>query len=189
MVEINIKNMVCPRCIMAVENLLKELGVNYSEVNLGKVILPEKIPDATSGQFEKKLVELGFELAMTKEMKWVEEIKRALIELINSESLGQESPVSAHIEHKTGEEYTKMSHLFNGVTGITIERYFIYLKIEKAKEWLSYSEYNISETAWNLGYSSIQHFSAQFKKTTGLTPSQYKKLNDKPRKSLDKVIG
>ncbi|MEX2569211.1 MAG: helix-turn-helix domain-containing protein [Cyclobacteriaceae bacterium] len=47
----------------------------------------------------------------------------------------------------------------------------------------------ISEIAWNLGYSSIQHFSAQFKKTTDITPSQYRKLNEKPRKSLDKVMG
>ena len=38
-----------------------------------------------------------------------------------------------------------------------------------------YDELNFSEIAFQLGYSSVAHLSAQFKKTTGLTPAILKK--------------
>jgi AraC-like DNA-binding protein len=60
--------------------------------------------------------------------------------------------------------------------GITIEKYFISLKIEKVKEWLFYEELTLSEMAYKLDYSSVQHLSSQFKKITGMTPSEYRKL-------------
>src|SRR5690606_23856356 len=76
-------------------------------------------------------------------------------------------------------DYTKLSHLFSSIEGVTIEKYFINLKIEKAKELLFYQEMNISEIAIHLGYSSVQHLSAQFKKVTGMTPTAYKQLKFK----------
>ena len=71
--------------------------------------------------------------------------------------------------------------------GITIEQYFILQKIEKVKELLVYGEMNLSEIAFNLGYSSVAHLSAQFKKVTGLTPGNFKKLGNSHRTTLDKV--
>jgi AraC-like DNA-binding protein len=41
--------------------------------------------------------------------------------------------------------------------------------------------------AVNLGYSSSQHLSNQFKKLTGMTPTGFKKIGAKQRKSLDSV--
>jgi AraC-like DNA-binding protein len=54
------------------------------------------------------------------------------------------------------------------------------------KEWLVYGELTLSEIAWKLGYSSVAHLSAQFKRITGLTPSNFKKIGG-TRKPLDKV--
>jgi AraC family transcriptional regulator len=73
------------------------------------------------------------------------------------------------------------------VEGITIEQFFIQQKIEKVKEWLTYNELSLGEIAWKLGYSSVAHLSAQFKKVTGMTPSEFKKLGASHRKSLDQV--
>jgi len=73
------------------------------------------------------------------------------------------------------------------VEGTTIEQYIIHQKIEKAKELLVYDELTLSEIAWQLGYSSIQHLSRQFKKVTGFTPSHFKKIKENRRKPLDKV--
>jgi len=56
---------------------------------------------------------------------------------------------------------------------MTIEQYFILLKIEKVKDWLAYDELTLSEIAWKLGYSSTAHLSAQFKKNTGLNPQPF----------------
>jgi len=66
-------------------------------------------------------------------------------------------------------------------------KFFILQKIEKVKEWIAYDELTLSEIAWKLGYSSVAHLSAQFKKITGLTPSHFKKHGANNRKSLDNI--
>ncbi len=82
---------------------------------------------------------------------------------------------------------TYISNLFSSVEGTTIEKYIINQKIEKAKELLVYDELSLNEISFQLGYSSVQHLSNQFKKITGLTPSHFKKLKENKRKPLDEV--
>jgi AraC-like DNA-binding protein len=78
--------------------------------------------------------------------------------------------------------------LFSSVEGITIEQYIIRQKIERAKELLFYDEFNLSQIADRLGYSSVAHLSAQFKKVTGLTPTDLKKSRTSDsRKALDDI--
>ena len=77
--------------------------------------------------------------------------------------------------------------MFSSKEGITIEKYFIDQKIEKAKELLVYNELTLSEISYRLGYSSVQHLSNQFKKVTGSTPSEFKKLRAKKRLPIDKI--
>jgi len=93
--------------------------------------------------------------------------------------------LSSYLSSHLHKEYNYLSNLFSSVEGITIEHYFILQKIEKAKEFLFYDELTLSEIAWKMGYSSTAHLSAQFKKITGLTPGQFKKLKDQPRKKLE----
>ncbi|WP_368736236.1 helix-turn-helix domain-containing protein [Salmonella enterica] len=50
-----------------------------------------------------------------------------------------------------------------------------------------YDEKSLSEIAYEMGYSSVQHLSQQFKKVTGLTPTQFKSLRENNRKPLDKI--
>jgi len=82
-----------------------------------------------------------------------------------------------------------LKNLFSSVAGVTLEQYIIRQKIEKVKELLFYDELNLSEIADKLGYSSVAHLSGQFKKITGLTPSEMKKSRDidQNRKPLDSV--
>jgi AraC-like DNA-binding protein len=73
------------------------------------------------------------------------------------------------------------------VEGRTIEQYYIQQRIEKAKELVTYDELTLSEIAFKLGYSSVAHLSAQFKKITGMTPTVFKKLGMPDRKKLDEI--
>jgi AraC-like DNA-binding protein len=41
---------------------------------------------------------------------------------------------------------------------------------------ISTGEFTFAEISWKLNYSSAAHFSMQFKNTTGLTPTQFKKI-------------
>ena len=187
MVTIPITNMVCPRCIMAVEAVLNDMEVSYSQVRLGAVEFTQEFPPSRIKQFEKKLLELGFSIAKSRELVWVETVKFSLIQLFENESLELNVPISVLLSEKINVDYSRLSQLFSNSQGKTIEQYFIDLKIEKAKEWLSLEMFNISQIAWKLGYGSVQYFSAQFKKITGQTPSDYKKSSKKDRKSLDSL--
>ena len=61
---------------------------------------------------------------------------------------------------------------FKTLTGRTINEYQQELRITKAKELLQQQGQTVSEVASLLGYSSISHFSAAFKKATGLKPCE-----------------
>jgi AraC-like DNA-binding protein len=60
-------------------------------------------------------------------------------------------------------------------------------KIERIKELIIYDELNITEIAWKMNYSSVAHLSNQFKKITGLSPSQFKQLKLKIRMPIEQV--
>jgi AraC family transcriptional regulator len=52
---------------------------------------------------------------------------------------------------------------------------------------LFYDELTLSEIAYRMGYSSAAYLTNQFKKITGMTPGQFRKLLDKNRKPIDKL--
>ena len=95
--------------------------------------------------------------------------------------------LSSFLEEKLQLDYHYLSSLFSSVEGITIEKYAIAQRIERVKELLMYDEKTLSEISYDLGYSSVQHLSQQFKKVTGLTPSHFKELKENKRKPLDKL--
>jgi AraC family transcriptional regulator len=182
-----VKNMVCARCILVVQQLMDREGILGVQVELGRVVLRDPLtPDSEVG-IALELEKLGFELLRSKEAKRIESIKNLLVELVHSGDIPASFSLSAFLSQGVGEDYATLSHLFSSTEGITVEKYFIQLKIEKVKEWLSYGEFQVSEASYMLGYSSVQHLSAQFKKVTGMTPSSYRKLSVKPRKLLDRL--
>jgi AraC-like DNA-binding protein len=125
-----------------------------------------------------------------KNSKIIEKVKVSIINLVNKMSDDNDINInfSEYLAEVTGLNYHYLSTLFSSLEGTTIEKYFIHLKIEKVKELLVYGELTLSEIAYKLGYSSVQHLSNQFKKVTGLTPSYFKSLKSKNRKPLDNII-
>ncbi|WP_239684439.1 helix-turn-helix domain-containing protein [Sunxiuqinia dokdonensis] len=84
-------------------------------------------------------------------------------------------------------DYPYLSSFFSSVEGTTIEKYLINLKVERVKELIVYDQKNLSEIAWELGYSSVAHLSGQFKKVTGFSLSYFKNLKEQKRSSLNDV--
>lgn len=185
---LNIKNMVCPRCVLAVEGILKEMGIEYTDVGLGEVNLAGPLDQETQRNLEIRLQELGFELLSNRNSQLVEKIKNAIITMVHyqkePEKIGR---LSQQLPKQLGHGYSFLSKLFSTEVGMTIEKYLILQKVEKAKELLIYEELTVSEIAFQLNYSSSQHFSRQFKVVTGLSPSLFMKLKNSGRKPLDGV--
>ncbi len=188
-----IKNMVCDRCIRVVREELQKLGLDVRHVELGEVELgdtPEKMDIAA---IKKTLVENGFELIESENVRIIESVKTAIITLVhhNYDAEPMRMKYSEYIAKEVGKEYHYLSVLFSTVENVTIEHYIIKQKIERAKELMKYGGHTMTEIAYMMNYSSVQHLSNQFKAVTGLTPSQFKKLSPKHvhhhRVPIDKV--
>jgi AraC family transcriptional regulator len=183
-----IKNMVCDRCILVVRQELDKLNVSYKNIQLGEVELANQPEAKKMDELKNQLQLLGFELLDDKKSTLVEKIKTAIIQLIHgTEAEELNKKLSVLLSEKLKLDYHYISGLFSSIEGMTIEKYVILQRIEKAKELLMYAELTLSEIADKLGYSSVQHLSQQFKKTTGLTPSHFKDLKKNMRIPLDKV--
>lgn len=182
-----IRNMVCRRCIMVVEEQLKRLGISPLSVELGVVTLPEPIGEEEYASLRIALEALGFELIDDRRTRLVEQLKTAIIRLVHHQEGKLKVNLSDYLTQAVPGDYSSMSKLFSEVTGTTLEKYYIAQKVEKVKELLVYDELSLSEIADRLNYSSVAHLSSQFKAVTGLTPSHFKQIGAGRRKPLDRV--
>nr|WP_321409123.1 AraC family transcriptional regulator [uncultured Carboxylicivirga sp.] len=187
MAEVYIKNMVCNRCKIVVNDIFREVGVEVYSVELGKVIYKGELNQPQSDILKKALEEVGFEIIDDSRSKIIEEVKKTIIELVRNKIKEVTVNYSVYLERAIGKDYNYMSNLFTISEGQTIEHFIINQKIERVKELLVYEQFNLSEIAYELGYSSVSHLSNQFKKVTGLTPSHFKKIGISRRKSLDTI--
>jgi AraC family transcriptional regulator len=185
--KLYIKNMVCGRCVKVVKEELQKLGVDYISVQLGEVELGSPLPKDKAEKLKSALLENGFELIDDSKNKLIENIKTLIIKSIYQSNKPEEINYSDYLSKQTGKPYTFLSSLFSSVENTTIEKYIISQKIERAKELLVYGELTLSEIAYQLGYSSSQHLSNQFKKITGFTPTYFKELKEQKRKFIDKI--
>jgi AraC family transcriptional regulator len=183
-----IKNMVCNRCIRVVREEMERLGLTISRIDLGEVeVTGKKHLDLDA--IESILQENGFELIEDKRVKAIERVKVAILKFVHHDH--SVSPMkmkfSRFIALELGQDYHTLSTLFSSVENVTVEQYVILQRIERVKELLKYDELTLSEIAYRMGYSSVQHLSNQFKKVTGLTPSYFKDLKKNVRKPIDQV--
>ena len=185
--KIYIRNMVCIRCQMVVKAELENIGVRYVDVKIGEVNTVEDVSRDKLDQLDLALRKAGLMLMDDKKSILVEKIKAAVIELVHYTEDQIKTNLSDYLSEKLNYDYTYLANLFSEVKGITIEDFYLTHKIEKVKELIVYDELNLSEIAYKLHYSSVSHLSNQFKKITGLTPSHFKKLKNKRRRTLEDV--
>lgn len=176
--------MVCPRCISSVEGILQSENIAFQKVTLGEVDLVKPLSNKQREHLQKQLQLAGFELIESRLNSLIEKIKLAVLNYINNAKSEQKIKLSTYITKHIPNDYSYLSDLFSSIEGITIEKYFIQLRIEKVKELLVYNQLSLSEIAYQTGFSSVHHLSSQFKKITGLTPTYFKKIGAGKRKSL-----
>lgn len=185
--KLNIKYMVSLRCKMIVQTELDKLELHYGKVNLGEVEITENINTEQRNQLKVALLAHGLELIDDKKAILIEKIRNTIVEMVHHSDSLPKTNFSDFISQKLNYDYTYLANIFSEVTGMTIEHYIIIHKIERVKELLSYNEMNLTQISYKLRYSSVSHLSNQFKKITGLTPSNFKKLKYKRQVTLEQL--
>lgn len=184
----SIENMVCPRCIESVRDILGKMNVDSKHIELGTVELSDPLSERQVSFFANELQSKGFELIFDRESEIVNSVKSGLITYVKHlENSTSPEKLSQFLQVKTNYNYSYLSKVYSDQTGITIEKHLIKIKIERVKELLSFNKWTLSEIAWKLKYSSVQYLSNQFKRITGYTVTEYRAQETTPRQPLDKL--
>ncbi len=179
--------MVCDRCIKVLEDELSKANISLLDIELGRLRL-----DINEKEQLNTLIEIlernGFTLITSTEDKLTEKVKIELIKLMDELPLKIDGKLSDFLANKLQRDYSKISKVFSITEGITIEKYFIKLRIEKVKELIQTPDYNFTEISQLLDYSNVNHLSKQFKSETGMSLSDYKDGQKNFRNPLDKIV-
>lgn len=184
-----INNMVCNRCVLAVENILTNELIPFQKVRISQVVLCTELSEDQQDRLIASFKNIGFGLIDNRNNALIEHIKQLVIRRARNEISEHENKLklSQYISRQVNHEYTYLSSLFSSVEGRTIENLFIHQRVEKVKELLIYGQVTLSQIAFELDYSSVAHLSKQFKKITGLTPSFFKGMAILKRVPLDEI--
>lgn len=179
--------MVCDRCIMVVDQILRKVRIEDADLKLGIVETEKEITEVQLLQLTIDLTAVGFEISNSQTGRLVEQINTISIDYVYGSQTYEKVPFSNILTERLNRNYNYLSSLYSSFTGTTVEKHLIKLKIERVKELLVYDEKTLSEIAFEMGYSSVAHLSGQFKKVSGFSPSYFKRLRDQKRKSINNI--
>jgi AraC-like DNA-binding protein len=178
-------NVICKKIL---QEQLEKLDLSYALVAFGEVEIKETIGNETLKQLSSNLNEYGIEIVENSKSILIQKIKDAIVEMIYMDEKLPTSKISAYLADKIGYSYGYISNVFADVTYTSIENFIILHKIEFAKQLITIGELSFTEIAHKLNYSSLAHFCTQFKNTTGLTPSAFKRIIIKRRSMINNEI-
>lgn len=176
--------MVCDRCKAVLNQEFGEAGIKVVQMDLGEIQFAENA-QTKMDRIREILTNNGFELIDDLSNTYIAEIKKHLIKALQND--GHQN-LSKYLSEKMKKEYSMLSKMFSINEGLTIEKYFILLKIERVKEEIQMGAKTFLEIAYDLNYKSSSHLAKQFKTVTGMSMSDYKKLKDWNRKPLDQIV-
>ena len=127
-----IKNMVCNRCIMMVQNELDKLDLNVKNIRLGEVTFDKELIVEEKRKLDEALTLLGFQVIDDKKSLIIEKIKNIIIDLVHHQNNDAKTNLSDVLSSQLHHDYNYLSNLFSDIEGTTIEKYFISLIYQKA---------------------------------------------------------
>jgi AraC-like DNA-binding protein len=170
-----IKGMVCRRCIDTVAEIFRSGGLQVVSVELGEVVYRRPETAACLARVKHRLTEEGFVPLADKQSRIILRIKELVEEQVSNPEQ-QNHNFSRVVTQALHMDYTAISTLFTATEGVTLERYLIERRTQKAKELMESTALSFADIAFRLGYASVQYFSSQFKRITGMTPTSYRQL-------------
>lgn len=171
---------------MTVEDILNRMNIPFKEVSLGQAVLERDLEIHEKRALDKEFEKVGFEIIQDRNEKLINNIKSLIIEKVYSEEVSIEK-LSGLLTSELNYDYSHITHVFTESEGQSIQKFYNAVRIERVKELLNYDDWSIAMIADNLGYSTPAYLSTSFKNATGLTPSEYKKMHSRDRKSLDSI--
>lgn len=173
--KIRIRNMICDCCLNMVRILFESNQVIVEKLVPGEAEVLYN-PELTSlDALDLLLQEYGMGIIKSRDEQIVDDIRNAVIDLVHRmNNVNSIVRKSEYLVEKTGMSYQALSKIFSRNQSMTLEKFIILNKIERIKELIDQGEFSLSEIAYMMDYSSVAYLSAQFRKYTGYSVSDYK---------------
>ena len=158
--------------------IMAEIKMHYNSINvLIKINNIKNMDEMINDYFINSIVDL-FTILFSYTNKYNKSMYNAISNevIIYLEKNINEKLSLELLSKKLGYSKNYLCKKFKESIEMTIGEYFNLLKINKSMELLKLRETAITQIAYELGFSSTQHFSKLFKNLTGYTPSEYKKI-------------
>ncbi len=146
--------------LMDSEGRLPQAGSRDIMLGLGRALAWTLARDETSGSARSREADYGKQCA--------ERAREALRMALHSQRGARD------ILAETGLSYRQISRYFSQAYGMSPKRWLLDLKIKEAQTRLSATDIPVTALAYELGFSSSQHFAARFAAETGFSPSMYR---------------
>lgn len=172
------RNYVVLNVRFSVISFLKKLGCSYTDTDDRET---EAVMEETSKSTEaaisyaQDLIKKAIEIRDENAGNQTKNVLQGAVEFINSHYMDEELSLNtaAHVANVSANHF---SALFSQNMGQTFIEYLTSLRMSKARELLRCTAKRSSEIAGEVGYKDAHYFSYLFKKTQGMTPSEYRKL-------------
>ena len=172
---------------MIVKTELEKLDIRFKSIELAEVETIDSVTKENLKLLGINLKRSGLQIIENRKEILAEKIKTSIIELVHQYDGQLKINLSDYLSEKLHYDYTYLSNVFSEINGTSIAKFFINHKIERVKELIIYDELNLKEISLLTQYSSIAHLSNQFKKITGLAPTEYKHLQNRNRVSIEQL--
>lgn len=130
---------------------------------------------------------------MKKKYQWFREVYARILEYMTEKRENAKNDIVCAVLEYIRQNYTQelslavlsekfylsgpyLSKIFKEVTGESIKRYINNYRIEKAKEFLRNSNYNIETISRKVGYDNVRSFMKTFRNYVGMSPGDYRKM-------------
>jgi len=164
---------------------LDKLGYSFSLEGQGQLYFNQYLSTAQLNEVNDILKPYGIQVLDDPQMMFAQKVREFIVELVHQPELMENNKFSDVLARKLNHSYSYISKIFSDVNFMSIEQFIILQKIERVKHLLSGGTLTLTEIAWQLNYSSVQHLSNQFRKTTGITPSSFQKIVKERRKHVE----
>ncbi len=167
---------------VVIEDNLKAMGLEYAFE--GPHEMQVRATNEQKDELNGKLARYGIDVTEKEPNDLVEQIKRAIIDLVHRTENLPAINISEYLSKKLNYSYGHLTAVFSEATYTSIAHFTIMQKIERAKELLLQNNLTLTEISYQLNYSSVAYLSNQFKMVTGLTPSRFQEIMRKKRKAM-----
>ena len=182
--KLHVKYDIHSTCKIILQEQLDKLQIPYAITGLGEIDIKDIISSEKYEELETNLSKYAIEILVNTKNVFTQKIKDAIVEMVYLEESLPNTTISAHLVQKLNKSYNHIAGIFSEVTFTSIQNFIILQKIERAKQEIVNGKDTLSEIAWKLNFSSVAHFSNEFKKNTGLTPRAFQRIITK-RKETD----